>query len=71
MASPKVHTVSMHPRERLLEYGVASMSGAELLSILTGLREAQVAQLLDGMGDLNANTKVSLQQISQEELQHH
>ncbi len=70
MASPKVRDVSMQPRDRLLDYGVSSMSGAELLSILTGLPEVQTAQLLGEAGDLDANTKTGLQQISQEELQY-
>jgi DNA repair protein RadC len=71
MASPKVRDVSMQKRDRLLDYGVSSMSGAELLSILTGLPEVQTSQLLGGLGDLDANTKAGLQQITQEELQYH
>ncbi len=77
MASPKVRDVSMQKRDgslamqvRLLDYGVSSMSGAELLSILTGLPEVQTAQLLGGVGDLDANTKTGLQQITHEELQY-
>jgi DNA repair protein RadC len=70
MASPKVRDVLVQKRDRLLDFGVSSMSGADLLSILTGLPEVQTAQLLGGGGDLDASTKAGLQQISQEELQH-